>query len=555
MKQKTNKTLRRLIALIFILSMMAPVLSIEPQAYDAAKLDLVRDSEPNLTGKGVKLLIVERSENYDSDSPLLDYQPDIEHPLLKNSNISIPLKEKYNLGNESFHSTAICSIITGKGSVTDENGNQIAYNAPLTDSEIEVLEFNEFLLKHLIDISNTLETDILCASFGTSVPDWWTRALQYIIERDDVLGIASIGNGDEIFDSCLYPASGANFIAVGIADRTMMPSGDNSWLDPTAKSSHGITFEGIIKPDIVASGNYLVADLQNDGIAESGNYSSYAAPAVASIAGLLVQKAKEKQLKYAYSEKGSNCVIKSILMTAASKGVGWHKGQWSPDDDHQSPLDMHQGSGTVNAAEACELLDSEKLEQAVPASKGWDNSVIDGKSENTYSVNVSPQDRYISATLVWNRKFQKEYPFEYLTGDNINLRLELWAQSPEDPNNSLLIDYSDSDNGNVEHLFCPVSSGNVKYEIVVVFSDNENISKIDTQQRYALSFTTSPIPEQWKGQWLDFNADGSIDLNDVQGVLSSVSKQNKQTGISIDTQAFNRIRILLDELSKRDLYK
>lgn len=551
-----KKLIFRAIIVVFVAALLgnSHLYAVEPETYAVAGFDYVRNNDPNLTGNNIKVCMVERSENYDGNLPLFDYKPDITHPLLKNANIKTPLQKTITSSGVSFHSTAICSILTGSG-LSDSQTGEDSYSSPLKDAQIEVVEFWEFVVDYILSNDKPLDADILSASFGTALPDWWTRAIQFIIARDNVIGVASIGNGGEVFGSCLYPAAGANFIAVGIADKQMLPLSDSNWLEYSAESSYGTTFEGITKPDIVAPGNYLVADLETGGLTESGNYSSYAAPAVAAIAGILVQEAKEHEFNAAFDTDGANCTIKAILMSSASKGAGWHKGDWDTNDDKTSPLDARQGSGIINAAAAYDLLNCGQLKPATTTTSGWDNASVDGKSENTYQIEMTDSNHYINATLVWDRKFSPQYPFDYMTEENIDLRLELWSINDDDPNNNTLVDYSDSSVSNVEHIFCPAGPIGTKYELVVVFSDNEDAAKINLSQQYGLAITTTPMPEQWKGQWLDFDADGNITLNDLSGIVQFTTKNGSKDNPDFNIKLMNTVKILLGELANRSRFQ
>ena len=83
-------------------------------------------------------------------------------------------------------------------------------------------------------------------------------------------------------------------------------------------SSFGPAGNGHSKPDIVAPGNCLAAELNEpNGYEATGDWSSFATPIVAGAVGLLVQKAKQDPaLSLAVSPAGGNCVIKAILMNS-----------------------------------------------------------------------------------------------------------------------------------------------------------------------------------------------------------------------------------------------
>ncbi len=541
------------VAIMAILLVGFDAIALEPDTYNLAGMDYVRNDDPNLTGRGVNVCVVERSESYDGYMPLYDYRPAVLHPIFENTEIITSIDMNLLPHPVSFHSTAVCSILAGSLNDAAKIDTGIDYSSPLKDSTIHLYEFLEFLIDYLLTDGARLDADVLSASFGTPLPDWWTDGMQHIIARDNIVGVASIGNGGEIFADCLYPAAGANFIAVGVADRQMMPLSDSLWLDDTAQSSYGSTADGRTKPDIVAPGNYLVADTDGVSFVASGNYSSFAAPAVAAVAGILVQKARDMGFTAAADKPGSNCVIKSILMNSAAKGVGWHKGDWDIKDDYTSPLDSKQGSGILDAAAAYDLLKAGQVQAGSGAQEGWDNAAVDGTSENTYYVEVDAGvSRYISATLVWNREFASSYPFEYQADKNVDLRLELWAVDAGDPNNDRLVDVSDSPFDNVEHIFCPVNPVVAKYKLVVVFSDREDAAKTAMSQQYGLAFAAVQMPKQWVGNWLDLNADGDITMDDLKSMIQMTTQDiQKSPAAFMTAEKLNGIRILLNEIAKK----
>lgn len=528
---------------------------LEPQTYNLVGMDFIRATEPNLSGRRVKVCVVERSESYDGYVPLYDYKPDTLHPALRGADITASDDILEPALHISAHSTAICSILAGSFSSQSAN-DKFIYSTPLRNSQIRVYEFWEFLLEHLLS-NKPLETDIITAGFGAPLPSWWTRGMQQLINKNNIIAVASIGNGGEVFGDCLYPAAGANFIAVGIADKQMMPDVDSIWLDEVASSSAGITAEGLIKPDIVAPGNFLTAVAGSDEYISSGSYSSYAAPAVAAVAGVLVEKAKQSHSLDA-NNTAFNSIIKAILMNSAAKGAGWHKGSWNSQDDEKSPLDLRQGSGIVDAEAAYKQLTAGRIEPGKSANAGWDGNTINGTTEHTYTITPNRNNSYISATLVWNRNFSNSFPFEYQPKENINLRLELWLVDPEQPSQRILAAYSDSKAHNTEHIFYPINhSFEGTYEIVVVFSDDENADKTNLSQDYGIALSAVDMPKYWVGNWLDFDGNGKLSINDLQAAIQFDPTQNNdsETQSIRNVERMNGIRLLLEQLTQAGILK
>ena len=78
----------------------------------------------------------------------------------------------------------------------------------------------------------------------------------------------------------------------------------------------------------------------------------------------------------------------------------------------------------------------------------------------------------MAATLVWNRLYEDEYPFESLAEKDVDLRLELWAADVNEPNEAILLDLSDSPVDNVEHIYYKLDDKFTDYELVVTGAEN-----------------------------------------------------------------------------------
>jgi hypothetical protein len=245
---------------------------------------------------------------------------------------------------------------------------------------------------------------------------------------------------------------------------------------------------------------------------------------------LLIQKAKQTpELQGAGQREGGNLVIKAIVMNSATKLPYWHKGKVSKDDDHLVPLDYAQGAGLLNAVGAYQTLTAGQTEPDGKSPLGWDNNTIirSSDSENAYIIELdSQQQQLITATLVWNRHYNGEYPFQAEYSKDSDLRLELWGIDPEDPNMADLIDYSDSINDNVEHIYCRTDPNYSSYEIVVAFSqDSIPETERSTQtERYGLAWELGELQDKDSPWWYDLNTDGNIDTDDFSAMVSNIDQ-------------------------------
>ena len=505
-----------------------PGKNLQPQALEYAGIYRLRQLEPNLTGAGVKFAVVCRSITYIGGEPQNDYRPNAAHNCFAKTVFSF--RDQSDLSAEiSPHSTAICSILLGEDpNATDPQLGHFFYQGVAPQAEAQIFEFWHFLINNVFAQSPP-DADVVTTSIGSCSEDWWTRGIDAMAEQYGLVVVAGIGNGLNSFDPVLYPAAGSNVIGVGVVDSVNaedMPTKlANFAIAYPQHSSFGPTADGRAKPDIIAPGNCLVADVgQSDGYKAAGNWSSYSTPVVAGAIGLLIQKAKQDpNLEAALSPNGRNCIFKAILLNSATKLPFWRKGRLEKDDDHSVPLDYIQGAGMLNAVAAYEQLTAGQSKPGDCPSIGWDLNELQtvDRSQNTYRINLSePQDKFITATVTWNRHYNSTYPFEPLPEKNTNLRLELVAVDPNDPNNNYLLDYSDSSVDNLEHIYVQADPDYSSYQIIVSQSVSEP-NRPRTGELYALAWNVGEKQNSDSIFWYDINADGIVDESDFAAVLSN----------------------------------
>jgi hypothetical protein len=508
---------------------------LQPRALEYGGIYSLRQIDEALTGEGVKFGIVCRSFTYIDDEPQNDYRPFFEHNCLKDKNFSFYDQGELQSGY-SPHSTAICSILFGE----DLNAyypliGQFHYQGTSPKAQVEIHEFRHFLVNN-VSCHIPPEVDIITADFGYPFEEWWTRGIESLVEHYGIIVVAGIGNGSDAYDSVLYPAAGANVIGVGLVNSVNNENPEINLahfaLAYPENSSFGPTGDGRCKPDIIAPGNCLAADVNSPKAYEpTGNWSSFSTPVVAGAIGMLVQKAKqEPDLNIAVSPKGGNCVIKAILLNSATKLPYWHKGRLKTDDDHIAPLDYIQGAGMLNAVSAYEHLVAGLQKPGRVSAIGWDLNQLDKSNniEHIYRFTIpEPADKYITSTAVWNKHYERVYPFEPLTGKDSNLRLELWAVDPNNPDNSYILDYSDSTVDNIEHIYTVADAEYTNYEIIISISDiNENSNGFLNQQ-YSLAWNVSPKQRSENIFWYDLNADGIVNDSDLTIMLMNLLDSGK----------------------------
>jgi hypothetical protein len=505
-----------------------PQTTLQPQGLNCTGIYELRQLDPDLTGSGVTFAILCRSTTYIDGEPQNDYRPTIEHSCFKDKQLKFSDQAKLPAGISS-HSTAVCSILLGEDpNAFNSQLGRFHYQGVAPQAQADSYEFWHFLTNNIFSHSPP-DADIVTASFGTQFEDWWTRGIESMVEQHGLTIVASIGNGSNVYDPLLYPGAGANVIGVGVVDsvktENLATNLTHFSLAHPEHSSLGPTADRRCKPDIVAPGNCLAADANDPNRYEAtGNWSSFSTPIVAGTIGLLVQKAKEDpNLSLAVAPQGGNCVIKAILLNSAKKLPFWHKGRLQKDDDHEVPLDYIQGAGMVNALGAYEHLIAGLAKPEETSTIGWDNNQLENNEnpQNIYKITLAePAEEFITATAVWNKHYGSEYPFRTMPDKDADLRLELWAVDPEDPNNDYLLDYSDSRVDNVEHIYTPADANYIDYELIVSFSDDPN--RIPTAERYGLAWNVGKKQDSDNILWYDLNADGIVDDLDLTILVSNV---------------------------------
>ena len=505
---------------------------LQPQGLEYTGVYALRQLDPSLTGEGVKLAVISRSYTYIDDEPQNDYRPDISHNCFKMSQFGFKDQAKLPAGI-SPHSTAICSILFGEDSdAFHPEIGQFYYEGVAPRAQADIYEFWHFVRNNVYS-QIPPDADIITASFGSPFEHPWTRGIELLAESYGIVVVASIGNGADAHSPVFYPGAGANIIGVGVVDSVntedLATNLAHFALAYPEHSSTGPTDNGRCKPDIVAPGNCLVAVLNDPNSYEpTGNGSSFSTPVVAGTIGLLVQKAKESpDLSAAISPNGGNNVIKAILMNSATKLPYWHKGKLQTDDDYVSPLDYAQGAGMLNAVGAYEQLVAGIYKPGDVPTTGWDLNLLDKiqTPQNTYEIRIDePNDKFITATVVWNRHYNAEYPFEPAPEKDCDLRLELWATEPDNPNKDDLLVYSDSKIDNVEHIYIEAEAGYTNYKIIVSFSNIENPKEPAQNQRYGIAWNVQSRQETDDIFWYDMNADGIVNEADFLIMLNNSTK-------------------------------
>lgn len=490
---------------------------LQPGALEFSNVFNLWRTEPNLTGRDVQIAAVCASQTYVNDHPQNDYRFNMNHRSLFDADVRFTDNTDGRLGI-SQHATAIAGVLLGLDETArDAAGGLFAYRGACPDAAVTVHEFWRFVMLHLYG-QRDFDADLITLSLGEMFETWWTRALESVASQKDILVIASIGNGSDVMTpEPLYPGAGSNVLGVGVIDSVPDPNGipDLNRFSHArgVHSSMGPTGDLRCKPDLVAPGTALVPAYNNgDQYTVVENWSSLSAPVVCGTAALLLDKVKHTESLDKAMAGGRSIVLKSILLNSARKPAYWHKGLPATDDDHETPLDFQHGAGILDARAAYEQLTTGAGNPGLVNPAGWDTRVLEkGDWGYEYAFTATDPNKVITATLCWNRTFAEKYPYKRRMDLDTDLRLELWGVDVNDPTREVLLDYSDSVNDNVEHIYFACDPAFVNYALRVRFNDN---SVPAVSQRFAVSWSVGPDRQADDPWWYDLNGDSVIDPAD-----------------------------------------
>ncbi len=341
------------------------------------------------------------------------------------------------------------------------------------------------------------------------------RRADYASKIQDVFMINGVGNGSSTPDVNPCMSHMFNGIAVGRAD-------GNHVHGPTGNSVDG---PGRMKPELVAP----------------GTATSYAAPVVASVVGLLLDTAAKSPSLAADPESSKSVVIKSIVLSGATHRAGWTN---NPDTTGPNrgvttkPLDAVYGADLVNVDRSHMILTS--LQQngstGVPATAnidflGWDHITIGAATSIYYRLNLPATTPEVSVALTWHRTVNGNFS-AYSMAD---FSLILWRVDSGGRLVSLVGDdgipyfgegnvVSESPVDNVEHLYLKnVAPGNYVLEV----------KRLDslTSWTAGLSWFATPTEPELLG---DINLDGAVDGADLGLLLATWGSSDRAADLNGD---------------------
>ncbi|CAM1349803.1 S8 family serine peptidase [Tenacibaculum ascidiaceicola] len=277
----------------------------------------------------------------------------------------IDLRNRIKLyGNEaedvSSHATLMATTIGGAGN-SAYNSKGVAYHSNLSSSDFSTLlpDKDTYYVDNNIFVQNH--------SYGTEIENFYGAEAnaydQSTIDVPELLHVFSSGNTGEVASNeGTYQGIEGYANMTGnykMAKNVLVVGGVNKELLVNTRSSKGPTYDGRVKPELVAHGP--------DG-------TSDAAAIVSGVATLLQHKYKEKTNKFP-----SSALLKSVLIAGA-------------DDIGPKGIDFKSGYGNVNSYQSMEVLENGT----------YINDEISSNEVKEYSIPINTGSKEIRIALVWN---------------------------------------------------------------------------------------------------------------------------------------------------------
>lgn len=444
------------------------------------------------------------------------------------------------LNQLDFHATMVGHVLAGSGYIPDDGGAYtyaglgMAPEAALVSGAVAVgfsnTELGSFSTTRESVVSvyeaffqgiGVAKPDVINSSWGGDDPSASSPEVLAIDglarQNSTVAFVVSAGNGGD--DVVSAPASGFNNISVGSL-------GGTGFLEPSAFSSQGAadfynpvtgeTLTGVRSAvDIAAPGERMVlaAYLGNQGsIAASipgmveptppvGEYflnmdgTSFAAPIVTG--GVALLKDAGNTLLAGNPEAMDTRVIKSVIMAASQKTIGWDNGQNAMNETTQA-LDSRSGAGALDLVAAADVYyfgTTGDASMGIEAT-GWDSSTVNLGAGFEY-VFASEFSESMAVTVALNWFSVTDFDANTGSGSEVafsNLDLEVWSV---DGSGQFLAKVGESSSTYNNTEFLRIDSLDAgRYGFRVLFDSKVfDTTNAVMEETFGLAWRAVPVPE------------------------------------------------------------
>jgi hypothetical protein len=305
-------------------------------------MSAIKTGFPDITGLGINVSVKE--DRYDNDLDLLGRS----FTSFQTSDIT------------SGHATTMATLIGGNGN-SYIKGLGAAPEVKFTSSSFAQLTPDSTPIFKSFNIS------VQNHSYGTGIENYYGAESaaydQQVFETDSLVHVFSSGNiGTSAPESGVYNGiSGVANLSGDFkqAKNVLVVGGTNRTGDPESLSSAGPTYDGRVKPELIADG-------------EDG--TSGAAALVSGTVALLQQAYKTQ-----YKQLPSAALIKSVLINSA-------------DETGSSGPSYKTGYGSLNALEALRTINE----------KRFVTGSVSNATQTDYSITVPANYRELKVSLAWN---------------------------------------------------------------------------------------------------------------------------------------------------------
>ena len=286
---------------------------------------------PNLNGQGVVLGV--------GDGGKLSGHPDIGDRVISTTSYYNPA-----WGNHPDHVTG---IMASTGSVFSEHRG-VACEAELVIEPTSGIVYNA--LSHLANYQMSITNNSYGPSFNCNSANkyYGTSASvdQQLYDNPDLMHVYALGNSGTTSCNGLPTSYGTIPGGAQVAKNTLSVGNIKFNRTRFVGSSAGPTFDGRLKPEIVAIGHLVTSNNRQGGYG-TGTGTSYASPGVAATLGLLTQR---------YKELNGGVLPAGALLKAIACNTAEDLGPSGPDFQH--------GFGLINGVKALNALNSENYHQS-----------------------------------------------------------------------------------------------------------------------------------------------------------------------------------------------
>ena len=318
----------------------------------------------------------------------------------------------------SGHATMVGDLFYGKDGIAPNTPNIKVYDSTgfLTTNVLRVGKKGAPIPLNVSVLNNSWVAAFTTDSANVEA----VRRLDWMINRDDVLVVSSVGNGA----GSDYPkllATSYNGMAVGVLGFNGSSDG------PINFDSRGPR----VKPDLVVP----------------VTTTSAAAGIVSGAAALIRSEAKARHMNV------SELTTKAILMAGANRPDDWERGAAGTFDDQTVPLDYRYGAGGLRVDNSFDILVAGKRPTG-GLNTGWDSGIAH-KKNHVYGFRIAnaadeldDDANDFTAVLAWNRAVKRSPRGTYSTS-LANLELSLMVKNGTRWNR---VSRSDSSYDNIETI-------------------------------------------------------------------------------------------------------